>query len=98
MEHKQALVRATGELALRTPEPWVRVLPSQGVHYGGGIGRRHGGLALFCLYANPCMHSVQDLNRLTCFCNFWNHEIWRFLFWVGHEDLFFFSDLRLGMV
>ena len=35
------------------------------------------------LYAQ---HSVQDLNRLFCFCKFWNHGIWQFLFLVVYED------------
>ena len=29
------------------------------------------GLTASCLCANPCTHNMQDLNRLTYFCNFW---------------------------
>ena len=35
------------------------------------LGGRHGGSATSCFCADPCTHSVQDLNRLTCFSNFW---------------------------
>ena len=33
-----------------------------------------------CFCADPCTHSVQDLTRLTCFRNIWNHGIWRSVF------------------
>ena len=39
-----------------------------------GLGGRHGGSATSCFCADPCTHSAQDLNRLTCFYNFWNHR------------------------
>ena len=35
------------------------------------LGGRHGGSATSCFCADPCTHSVQDPNRLTCFGNFW---------------------------
>ena len=35
------------------------------------LGGRHGGSATSCFCANPCTHSVQDLNRLICFRIFW---------------------------
>ena len=41
--------------------------------------------------------SVQDINRLTCFRNFWSRGIWRFLFLVVHEYKFF-CHLGLGMI
>ena len=31
------------------------------------LGGRHGGSATSCFCVDPCTHSVQDLNRLTCF-------------------------------
>ena len=37
---------------------------------------------LVCHCADPCTHSVQDLNGLTWFRSFWNHGIWRFHFLV----------------
>ena len=40
------------------------------------LGGRHSGSATPCFCADPCTHSVQDLNRLTCFRKFWNHGIW----------------------
>ena len=43
------------------------------------------GRAASCLCADPCAHSVQDLNRLTCFRDFWNRGIGQFLFLVVHE-------------
>ena len=36
------------------------------------LGGRHGGSATSCFCADPCTHSVQDLNRLTCFGNLWS--------------------------
>ena len=56
-------------------------------------GTLHGGSATFCFCADPCTHSVQDLNRLTCFCNSWNHGIWRFPFSVAHKVRLFLCDL-----
>ena len=50
------------------------------------LGGRHGGSATSCFCADPCTHSVQDPNGLTCFRNFWNRGIWRFYFLVVHED------------
>ena len=41
-----------------------------------------------CLYANLCMHSAQDLNRLTCFRNFWNRGIRRSFFWWSVKNEF----------
>ena len=51
---------------------------------------------MFCFCADPCTHSVQDLNRLTYFRNFWNHGIWRFFFVVVNEDLVFVILLLEG--
>ena len=55
---------------------------------------RHGGLPLSCLYANLCMHSVQDLNWPFCFHSRWNCVFYGltfrlepkrvFLLWFGH--------------
>ena len=53
-------------------------------------------LTFGCLCADPCTHSVQGLNWLPCFCNFWNRRIRRFHFEVVHEAHIFFGDLRLG--
>ena len=50
------------------PAPTATPIP---MHSGEGIGRRHGGLALSCLYANLSMHSVHDLNQLFCLRNSW---------------------------
>ena len=50
---------------------WAMVCPVSAY-----FGRRHGGLAPSCLYANLCMHSVQDLNRLFCFRIFWKVARW----------------------
>ena len=41
------------------------------------------------LCADPCTHSVQDLNGLTCLCNFWNCGIWRSFFWWPLNIKFF---------
>ena len=53
------------------------------------LGGRHSGSATSCFCADPCTHSVQDLNRLTCFCNFWNRGIWRFHFRWSMKITFF---------
>ena len=47
-----------------------------------------------CVCADPCAHSVQDLNRLTCCRNFWDCGIWWFIFLVVCEDEF--CDLGPG--
>ena len=51
---------------------------------------------LFAQLLHPCTPSVQDLNRLTCFCNFWNRGIWRFCFVVVHEDQGLFVNWGWG--
>ena len=39
------------------------------------LGGRHGGSARSCSCADPCTHSVQDLNRLIYFRNFWTRGL-----------------------
>ena len=53
------------------------------------LGGRHSGSATSCFCAGPCTHSVQDVNRLLCFHNFWSCGIWWFLFLVVCEDQVF---------
>ena len=50
------------------------------------LGGRHSGSATSCFCADPCTHSVQDLNRLTCLRHFWNHGIWQFYFLVDNAS------------
>jgi len=59
------------------------------------LGGRHGGSATSCFCADPCTHSVQDLNRLLCFRHSQNHGIWWFHFLVSMK-VKFFCDLELG--
>ena len=49
-------------------------------------GPRDAGAACSCLYADLCMHRVQDLMSLTCFRKFWNRGTWWFHFLVVRED------------
>jgi len=86
---------ATATLLL-FPQVLARVLLSRCVHLGlGGLGGRHGGSATSCFCADPCTHSVQDLNRLLCFRHSQNHGIWWFHFLVSMK-VKFFCDLELG--
>ena len=62
------------------------------------LGGRHGGSTTSCFCADPCTHSVQDLNRLLCFRTFWNREIWRFHFPLVHEDHIFFVILAWHVI
>ena len=39
------------------------------------LGGRHSGYAASCLCADPCTHSVQDLNRLLYFRSFWGRGV-----------------------
>ena len=59
--------RALEEKAIRARNTIVRA-PRGTV--SAAFARRHGGLALSCLCANLCMHSVKDLNWLLCFRSF----------------------------
>ena len=67
------------ELLLFNGKGSIRGLGGSGVtrayvwRQGGalGIGRWHASTTFSCVGVNLCMHSMQDLNSLNCFCNFW---------------------------
>ena len=84
-EEQRPRARGTGGPTAKTPEPLARSFSRAVYAKGEAWGGRHGGSARSCLCADPCPHSVQDLNRLTCFRNFWNRGIWQLFFLVANE-------------